>query len=196
MLFFFCRVYYIRMFLYNGILAVKDVLETRSNKEPKTWILPCSLYFVLTKTCFKLYDRFCEQISGIAMGTKCALSYAITFMDEFEQEFLTRYPLSHMVWWRYIDDVFMICSREELYFFINGLNNSHSTLRFTSDESETTVNFLDVRITKDASGRIQTSLYSKPTDAHLYSTACEDETTETAPVTTTPRIYGIFTWTL
>ena len=146
----------------SGILAVKDVLETRSNKEPKTWILPRSLYFVLTKTCFKFYDRFCKQISGIAMGTKCAPSYTIIFMDKFEREFLARYPLSHMVWWRYIDDVFMICSREELYFFINGLNNSHLTLRFTSDVSETTVNFLDVRITKDASGRIQTSLYSKP----------------------------------
>ena len=94
-------------------------------------------------------------------------------MDKFEREFLARYPLSLMVWWRYIDDIFMIWpySREELYSFINDLNNSHPTLRFTSDVSETTVNFLDVRITKDASGRIQTNLYSKPTDAHLQGVA-------------------------
>ena len=113
------------------------------------------------------------------MGIKCAPSYmyAITFMDKSEREFLARYPLSPMVWWRYTDDIFMIWpySREELYSFINGLNNSHPTLRFTSDVSETTVNFLDISITKDVSGLIQTSLYLKPTDARLYATACEDE---------------------
>ena len=39
----------------------------------------------------------------------------------------------------------------ELY-FIHGLTNSHMTLQFTSEVSETTVNFPDVHITKDASG--------------------------------------------
>ena len=154
----------------DGILAVKDALETRTNKEPKTWILLCLLYLVLTKTCFKFNDRYYEQISGITMGTKCAPSLAIIFMDKFERDFLSKHPLAPLVWWRYIDDIFMIWpyTREELHSFIYGLNNSHPTLRFTHEVNSTTVSFLDVSITNNNQGEIHTSLYSKPTDAHLY----------------------------
>ena len=51
---------------------------------------------------------------------------------------------------------------------ISGLNEAHSTLKFTYKTSLTTVHFLDVRISKDENGIIQTSVYTKPTDAHLY----------------------------
>ena len=118
------------------------------------------------------------------MSTKCTPSYAIIFKDKFKREFLARYPLSLLVWWRYTDDTFMTWPyfSEELYSFINGLNNSHPTLWFTSDASETTVNFPVVRITKDAFSQIQTSLYLKSTDTHLYSTVCEDEPTRWHPL--------------
>ena len=154
----------------DGILAVKEALETRRDKEPKTWILLRLLYFVLTKTCFKFDNQFYEQISGTTMGTKCAPSYAILFMDKFERDFLAKCALSPLMWWRYIDDIFMIWphSSEELYSFISGLNEAHSTLKLTYEASLTTVHFLDVRISKDENGIIQTSVYTKPTDAHLY----------------------------
>ena len=154
----------------EGTLPVKDALETRENEEPKIWILLRLLHFVLTKTCFRFSDRFYEQISGTTMGTKCAPSYAITFMDKFERDFLSKYPLIPLIWWRYIDDIFMIWpyTREELHSFINGLNTCHPTLRFTHEVSETSVAFLDVCITKNNHGELQTSLYSKPTNAHLY----------------------------
>ena len=95
------------------------------------------LHFALTKTtkkkCFRFNDRFYEQIPGTTMSTKCAPSYAITFMDKFERDFLSKYPLIPLIWWRYNDDIFMIWpyTREELYSFINGLNTCHPTLRFT-----------------------------------------------------------------
>ena len=59
-------------------------------------------------------------------------------------------------------------SRQELYSFLEALNNVHESLKFTSNISQNTTNFLDVTITKDKKGNIQTSLYTKPTDAHLY----------------------------
>ena len=52
--------------------------------------------------------------------------------------------------------------------FISRLNQVHNTIKFTSDISKTSVNFLDVKISKDIHGRLTTSLYTKPTDAHLY----------------------------
>ena len=48
------------------------------------------------------------QMHGTAMGTKIAPAYANLFMGDLEQEILPQSPLKPLVWWRYIDDVFMI----------------------------------------------------------------------------------------
>ena len=104
------------------------------------------------------------------MGTKCAPSYVIIFMGKLESHFLATRQLVPLVWWRYIDDIFMICphSIEELYSFLTGLNEVHPSIKFTSNFSQTHVSFLDVLITKDINGNLETGLYTKPTDAHLY----------------------------
>ena len=104
----------------DGIRATKYALETRQNKEPKTWVLLRLLHFILTLTAFKFNDKFYEQVSGTSMGTKCAPNFAILFMDKLERDFLSTRKLIPLVWWRYIDDIFMIWqhSREELDSFI------------------------------------------------------------------------------
>ena len=68
----------------DGTRATKYALETRQSKEPKTWVLLRLLHFILIKTAFKFNDKFYELISGTTMGTKCAPSYSILFMDKFE----------------------------------------------------------------------------------------------------------------
>ena len=154
----------------EGILAVKEALETRTVKQPLTWVFLRMLHLVLTKTTFKFNDGLYEQISRTTMGTRCAPSYAIIFMGHFEEKFLSTRRLLPLVWWRYIDDIFMIWphSREELYSFVSALNNVHDTIKFTVGISETQVNFLDVTVYKDQNGTISTGLYTKPTDAHMY----------------------------
>ena len=74
------------------------------------------------------------------------------------------------VCWRYIDDIFMIWphSLEELYSFLSALNDFHPAIKFMSNISQTEVNFLDVTVYKDRHRNIETGLYTKPTDAHLY----------------------------
>ena len=47
-----------------------------------------------------------EQISGTAIGTKCAPSYACIFMDEFETKFIESQQNKLLVWFRYIDYIF------------------------------------------------------------------------------------------
>ena len=51
---------------------------------------------------------------------------------------------------------------------IYALNSFHETIKFTAEISETSVNFLDTKVSKDENGRITTDLYTKPTDSHLY----------------------------
>ena len=89
-------------------------------------------------------------------------------MDHLEQQFLSTQPLQPMVWWRYIDDIFLIWphSEEELHTFCTNLNQHHHTIKFTSDYSRTEAVFLDTRVyLKD--GLIQTDLYTKPTNTHI-----------------------------
>ena len=64
------------------------------------------------------------------MGTKFAPSYAVMFMGDFEENALANYELKPMVWWRYIDDIFLIWEHgeEELKKFINYLNTIHPTI--------------------------------------------------------------------
>ena len=154
----------------DAILAVKEELETRTNKNPLTWVLLRILHLILTKTAFRFYDYMYEQISGTTMGTICAPSMAIIFMGKIEEEFLATRTLLPLVWWRYIDDIFMVWphSPTELYSFLSALNNVHETIKFTSNASQESVSFLDVMIHKDNKGQIETGLYTKPTDAHMY----------------------------
>ena len=56
---------------------------------------------------------------------------------------------------------------KELEAFILHLNGCSDSIRFTSEVSKTEINFLDVKIRLDE-GKLETDLYTKPTDSHDY----------------------------
>ena len=56
---------------------------------------------VFKTPCFK-------QLKRTAIGTKMALPYAIMFMDSPEEKILSNSLLKPLVWWLYIDDIFMV----------------------------------------------------------------------------------------
>ena len=76
---------------------------------------------------------------------------------------------SPLIWWRYIDDIFILWSygEEKLIEFITYLNGLHPSIRFTSSYSTTEIPFLDVRVLLN-NGNLETDLYIKPTDKHQY----------------------------
>ena len=114
------------------------------------------------------------------MGTPMAPNYANLFMDKFEQgmmdEFYKETGKRPLVWWRYIDDIFFIWNEDEtsLIEFLDFAQNFSdeqkmgSTIKFTTNQSKEGVSFLDVRVIMK-NGKISTSVYSKPTDSHLFS---------------------------
>lgn len=116
------------------------------------------------------------------MGTPMAPNYANLFMDKFENslldDFEQKYGIRPMLWYRFIDDVFFIWTgtKEELSTFIDFTqsfsqrNNMKSKMKFEVSMSQESVNFLDVTVSL-RDGKLETSLYSKPTDAHLYLNA-------------------------
>ena len=111
-----------------------------------------------------------KQMQGTAIGTKFAPSYAILFMSELEETSLEGSLLKPTVWWRYIDDIFMIWEHgmEHLDIFLNSLNNCHPTIKFKTEcVSAERVNFLDVEVIR-CEDQLTTDMYVKPTDNHQY----------------------------
>ena len=118
---------------------------------------------------FVFNDEHFLQQHGTAMGTRMAPAFANLFMGEFEKNAISGYADKPYLWYRYIDDIFMVWTQGEdkLNNFITYLNNIHPTIKFTSEHSTTSIPFLDVNI-QLANGRIETDLFCKPTDKHQY----------------------------
>ena len=94
------------------------------------------------------------------MGTALAPNYANLFMDRFETNVLANYPLQPLIWKRFIDDIFLIWTQGEdsLKDFVNYLNNLQPTIKFTSETSTESINFLDTTVKLDEHRNIITTL--------------------------------------
>ena len=159
--------------------ACIEKLETRKKISIPSKTLGSLILLVLKSNAFRFGDFVYKQIMGTAMGTPMAPNYANLFMAKFEEDAITSYHastgLKTHVWYRYIDDIFLIWTHgdEELQKFLlyldtfSGTRNMKSKIKFEINKSEKEVNFLDVTI-KVENGMLTTSLFSKPTDAHLY----------------------------
>ena len=105
------------------------------------------------------------------MVTCMVPSYANIFNGDFEEKMLKNLTGKTLVWLRYIDDIFFICTDglSHLGAFIAYANDSHPKITFLSAISTTNIPFLDVMVTLQT-GILQMDLYSKPTDKfkHLH----------------------------
>ena len=108
-----------------------------------------------------------------------APNYANIFMDKLERGMINDYfrktGLKPVIWFRYIDDIFFIWTHgkdsfEQFIKFAQGYSaskNMKSCIKYEVHHSTEQVNFLDVTV-KLCSGELITTIYSKPTDAHVY----------------------------
>ena len=102
------------------------------------------------------------------MGPKNACSYAdlaMGIIDEKAKSGETKLKL----WWRYRDDIFDLWTQgtTKLYEFTESINSLYPTIKFTIVSSEISLNVLDLTLFL-VDGFIQTDIYSKPTDHHIY----------------------------
>ena len=105
--------------------------------------------FILKKIFFEFETKIIQQISGTAVGTKFAPPYACLFTDRIENVFLDSEIVKSWLWSRYIDDKFYIWTdgEDKLEGFPNRLNNFDPNLKFTYQNSKSSVNFLHVSVT-------------------------------------------------
>ena len=116
----------------EGIEAIKKMLAIHrppDSKPHNNYIIEL-LELVLTNNHFEFNGNYYHQLSGTAMGTKLAPSYAYLFMATFEDKYVYTYPQKPTLWKRFIDDIFLIWphGRESLLRFIEHLNRVHPPL--------------------------------------------------------------------
>ena len=92
-------------------------------------------------------------------------------MGKFEQDFVYyNNPFSSFLrcWFRFIDDVFCIFSgsQEQLLEFQSYINSRLPTIKFTLEQSQQSIPFLDVTVNK--SDYLETRVYRKKTDRNSF----------------------------
>ncbi len=161
---------------HGGIQAFEKAMNQRDPddiKQTPTHFLIKLLELVLHGNIFEFDDQLYRQQIGTAMGTRVAPTYACLFMGWLEERALASWKgTKPHLWKRYIDDIFFIWqgSQSELQTFINHLNKVHPNIKFTStyDKDTKTIPFLDMQVTIDEEGIIQTDLYTKDTSIAQY----------------------------
>ena len=101
--------------------------------------------------------------------------YAIIFMGDLEERILQNCSFKPLVWWRYIDYIFLLrqYGEEKLKEFLDILNSCHPSIKFTLKYSRKRIDFLDVETIKERN-RLITDVFVKSTDTHQYldATSC------------------------
>ena len=103
------------------------------------------------------------------MGSPLGPVLANIFMVHLEQEMIPRLSEKMSSWYRYVDDTFTFIKEGEIDFVKEALNNFHKDIKFTYEtESDSTISFLDVNVTRRSDGTFDTAVYRKKTDNSIY----------------------------
>lgn len=164
-----------------------SVLDNRFTKE----FILTSTKFVLNKNTFQFNNRNYIQISGTAMGTKMAPTYATLTMGFLEEQIL--YPklldkygedISKEIiscWLRFLDDCFILWNPNygNIADFYDLLQNLHEQIKFTMDINPKQLPFLDILVYKQGT-KLETDIYHKETDTfqYLHYTSCHPKHTK------------------
>ena len=152
-----------------GLGAVSRALNTREQQLPSTDCILEAVEICLKSNHSIFNEKFYLQIHGTAMGPKNACSYADIAMGEIDHKAKHCGPIKPSQWWRYRDDIFDLWQQgpTALNSFTEYINSLYPTINFELVYSENKLNVLDVTLHL-VDGFIQTDVYSKPTDNHLY----------------------------
>ena len=82
---------------------------------------------------------------GTSMGKKFAPNYANLFLAEWEENALENCVPKPSVYWRFLDDIFIIRehSKEEFYKFVKILNTHDPSITVKAELSSESMHFLD-----------------------------------------------------
>ena len=128
------------------------------------------LEFCLRSTYFTYQGKFYEQVEGAAMDSPISPIVANLYMENFELRALNTSPNLPLMWKRFVDDTFVVMKKAHKEEFLTHLKSVDSNIQFTTEEPrpDGSLPFLDILITPDKDGRLDTTVYRKPTHTDQY----------------------------
>jgi hypothetical protein len=133
--------------------------------------LIAALCLIMEHNVFVFGDTFWRQLTGTAMGTPPAPMYATLYFAIHEDKIIRRFPQLRF-YRRYIDDGFGIWINngqdEKAWREFQQLFDAFGNLSWTFSPLGTKIDFLDITIGLDSSGRICTTLFEKALNLYLY----------------------------
>ena len=161
----------------EGLAAVAEAFAKTKHKDLNFSLRPDKeimdlLKLSLENNDFIFNDDWYLQISGTAMGKKFAPNYANIFMAKWEEEALKKARKQPLVYFRFLDDIFIIWTHSEKDFweFFEVLNTHSESIKLKAEIQLQEIHFLDATLFKgkrfQSKGLIDTKVYFKPTDSH------------------------------
>jgi hypothetical protein len=160
----------------SGIEALRDFLTTNEASIPTEF--PRELFLrileiVMNNNVFSFADSYWLQLSGTAMGTPAACSYATLSFGHYENvTLLPKFKDNIFFYRRYIDDVFGIwipsaTNNDNVWSEFKQTLNDWGNLKWSLEEPTRKTNFLDLNIEIKHSN-LHFSTFQKPLNLHLY----------------------------
>lgn len=151
----------------EAITLAADILERKWTVKRK--YIEKLLRFCTTETVFQFDGKYYKQSTGLAMGSPISPVLAELFMLNLEKDGIAGCTQNIKLYYRYVDDCFLLLGTEtDSKELLRSLNNWHANIKFTLDaESDSTMNFLDVRVEKEQNG-FSTSVFRKPQNPGLF----------------------------
>lgn len=124
--------------------------------------------FVMQNNFFSYNDKFYHQIRGGAMRSGLTLTMANCFMYFFEQSILRQINNSNGLYFRYIDDIFIMTNwpERQLSKQIERWNQFDENIKLTATIGQST-NFLGLYV-ENENGKWITNVYHKPSHELYY----------------------------
>ena len=103
------------------------------------------------------------------MGSPVSPLVANLYMETFEREAITSAPVTPLVWFRYVDDTFVVLPKEDIDSFTEHLNSLSTHIKFTHKlEAEKKLPLLDTLVHLNTDDSIKTTdIESLPTQISI-----------------------------
>jgi hypothetical protein len=145
--------------------ALHRVVRKLNNKAPEFQLVVELLRIQLAHNYFAFQDKSFHQIRGLPMGKAWAPVVACVYMDDWECSLWNVLGFEPIIYVRYIDDIFAVFKNSaDAEKFLTTANLHDSNIKLSDTNIGRSVHFLDLQISLNAFGRIETSIYRKDSD--------------------------------